>query len=484
MPPSGKKKKSSTKKRGSGATKGKESGSNKISLDDVLSQAETAMEMANLDVALQLFEYAATVLRERVHGDVTSSTTIEEDKKALTSVLGKLGELKASMGDVEGARTEFLDAIELMGHSASVKEKTDDPMVIPEEADTSLSSAQRCEHIASLYLYLGQLSSSCEALTSFQTGVQELRKAVAILDRLCITQPNQSADKMDIDNDDEMSMDQLSRYLDETRRQLCSAHCSIAELYLTDLCDEPDAEANCERELEAALKLDDISFKVYSDVPKSNTQDNENQLTVPPPDALQTMANLRMSQSRPHDALGCILKAYERMKIGCEAMSALVGLNKEADDLESKEKAHELLEVDAASSLPSYEFRCQTAKLFMEIASVIDSEKKQASSDNESVRGKCAEASIQILGSLMAENDEVIEVWYLLGCAFMACSPPQIESAHYYWEQCMTMLERVKQQIKDCIDNDDNGDASAELEAIEEQIGNVEKKLEEINVKD
>ena len=45
-------------------------------------------------------------------------------------------------------------------------------------------------------------------------------------------------------------------------------------------------------------------------------------------------------------------------------------------------------------------------------------------------------------------------------------------------------LERVKQQIKDCIDNDDNGDASAELEAIEEQIGNVEKKLEEINVKD
>lgn len=220
MPPGGKKKKSSTKKRGSGATKGKESGSNKtaISLDDVLSQAETAMEMANLDVAQQLFEYAATVLREQVHGDVTSSTTNEEDKKTLTSVLGKLGELKASMGDVEGARTEFLDAIELMGHSpASVEDKTDDPMVIPEGTDTNLSSAQRCEHIASLYLYLGQLSSSCEALTSFQTGVQELRKAVAILDRLCITQPNQSADKMDIDNDDEMSMDQLSRYLDETR---------------------------------------------------------------------------------------------------------------------------------------------------------------------------------------------------------------------------------------------------------------------------
>ena len=267
---------------------------------------------------------------------------------------------------------------------------------------------------------------------------------------------------------------------------MCSAHCSIAELYLTDLCDEPDAEASCEKELEAALKLDDISSRFYTDVSKSNTRDNESQLTVPPPDALQTMANLRMSQSRPHDALGCILKAYDRMKIGCEAMSALVGLNKEADNLESKEKAHELLEVDAASSLPSYEFRCQTAKLFMEIASVIDSEKEQASSDNGSVAVKCAEASIQILGSLMAENDEVIEVWYLLGCAFMACSPPQIESAHYYWDQCMTMLERVKQEVKDSVDDDDdnNEDASAEFEAIEEQIENVKKKLQEINVKE
>lgn len=217
--PSGKKKKSSTKKRASGATKNENGSTNTaISLDDVLSQADTAMEMANLDVALQLFEYAATVLRERVHDDVTSSTTTEEDKKTLTSVLGKMGELKANIGDVEGARTEFLDAIELMGHSSvSIEDEAEDTMVIPEETDTSLSSAQRSEHIASLYLYLGQLSSSCEALTSFQTGVQELRKAVAILDRLCSIQPNQPADRMDIDIGDEMSMDQLSQYLDETR---------------------------------------------------------------------------------------------------------------------------------------------------------------------------------------------------------------------------------------------------------------------------
>lgn len=265
------------------------------------------------------------------------------------------------------------------------------------------------------------------------------------------------------------------------RRQLCSAHCSVAELYLTDLCDEPNAEANCEKELESALKLDEISSKFYADTCKNGITDNENQLTVPPPDALQTMANLRMSQSRPQDALESIMKAYDRMKIGCEAMATLVGLGKDGE-VETNENAKELLEVNAASTLPSYEFRCQTAKLFMEIATVIDGEKKKASSDDDTITKTCAEVSIQILGSLMAENDEVIEVWYLLGCAFMACSPPQVESAHYYWDKCMTMLLKVKQEMKECID--DNEASGVDTEGIDEQIEEVKRKLELIDAKD
>ena len=265
------------------------------------------------------------------------------------------------------------------------------------------------------------------------------------------------------------------------RRQLCSAHCSVAELYLTDLCDEPNAEANCEKELESALKLDKISSKFYTDTCNDGITDDENQLTVPPPDALQTMANLRMSQSRPLDALELIMKAYDRMKTGCEAMAALVGLGKDGE-VETNENAKELLEVDAASTLPSYEFRCQTAKLFMEIATVIDGEKKTASGDDDAVTKTCAEVAIQILGSLMAENDEVIEVWYLLGCAFMACSPPQVESAHYYWDKCMTMLLKVKDEMEECLDNSETSEGG--MEAIEEQIEEVKTKLKMIDMKD
>ncbi|KAL7485223.1 hypothetical protein ACHAW6_010823 [Cyclotella cf. meneghiniana] len=504
----GKKKKSSSKKKANGAarkgTRGKTNLPSSVSLDDVLSQAESAMEMANVEVALQLFEYVASVLRNRVHGDNATSSeanderNVDEDKKTLASVLGKMGELKASMGNVDAARVDFLDAIELMGHSLNVAAcniHNDVSMDLLDIVDINLSTAQHCEHLAGLYLYLGQLSSGCEALTSFKTGVHELKKAVSILERLCNCAASAKGngntrigevkkEMMEVDGIKEMTSEELIRYLEETRRQLCSAHCSIAELYLTDLCDEPDAEIACEKELQSAIKLDEISYELYSNESKSNLNDSNNKLDPPPPDALQTMANLRMSQSRPHDAYECILKAYERMKVGCEAMSALVGLGKDGGELEMQNKAQELVEVDAASCLPSYEFRCQTAKLFLECGSAINcNEKSEPPSDNITTTKKCAESAIQILGSLMAENDEVVEVWYLLGCAFMAFSPPNIDSAHYYWDQCMTMLIKVKEEMEECID-DDNSDAAKDLEAIEQQIDEVKNKLNDLGMKD
>jgi len=39
--------------------------------------------------------------------------------------------------------------------------------------------------------------------------------------------------------------------------QLCSAHCSIAELYLTDLCYEENAENHCQAALDEAQKYDE-----------------------------------------------------------------------------------------------------------------------------------------------------------------------------------------------------------------------------------
>jgi len=237
----GKKKKSSSKKKANGAAKKGTGGKNNlppsISLDDVLSQAESAMEMANIEVALQLFEYAASMLRDLVHGydarssEASDGRNVEGDKKTLASVLGKMGELKASMGNVDAARVDFLDAIELMGHSldvAACNMQNDESLDLLDNVDINLSTAQHCEHLAGLYLYLGQLSSGCEALTSFKTGVQELKKAVSILERLCncaaSAKGNGNArnvgvkkEIMEVDGIEEMSSEELIRYLEETR---------------------------------------------------------------------------------------------------------------------------------------------------------------------------------------------------------------------------------------------------------------------------
>ena len=128
------------------------------------------------------------------------------------------------------------------------------------------------------------------------------------------------------------------------------------------------------------------------------------------------------------------------------------------------------MDVDAASSLPEYSFRCQSAKIMLECASLLEN------SDTET-KNQCAESAIQVLGSLLAENDEVIEVWYLLGCAFMACTPSNNESAHYYWEHTLSMLTKVKEDLNKSLEEEHDANDEYELDAIECQITEVKSKL-------
>jgi hypothetical protein len=220
----------------------------------------------------------------------------------------------------------------------------------------------------------------------------------------------------------------------------------------------------------SALALDEASSATIS----SERGNGNDPAAMPQPDALQTIANFRLSQCRVPEAAVCILKAYERMKVGCEAMSALVGLADTDGDakgeVEMEAKSRELVDVEAADSLPEYSFRCQTAKIMLECASLLDN----AANDT---KNQCAESAIQVLGSLLAENDEVIEVWYLLGCAFMACTPSNDDSAHYYWESALSMLLKVKEDLEKSLEVEEDANDEYELEVVESQIIEVKKKL-------
>ncbi len=204
----------------------------------------------------------------------------------------------------------------------------------------------------------------------------------------------------------------------------------MAELYLTDLCFDEHAESQCEFYVNEALKLVDHT---------------DGQPLV---DALQAAASLRLSQQRGDEAARRILQAYRKIEKGCKALAELVGLGP-SDDSKEEENAVELVEVDAANNLPGFEFRCQTAKILLECAAALKVSNADIDENDNERRSLCVEASIYVLGSLLAENDEVVEIWYLTGCAFAAADPPDSELAAYYWKHALDMLDKVKQQLEE-----------------------------------
>lgn len=77
----------------------------------------------------------------------------------------------------------------------------------------------------------------------------------------------------------------------ETARTLSSLYCSAAELYMTDLCMEVNAEEHCEEFLKRAQAVCPENYEV-----------------------LQTRANMKMSQSKCEEALKALLQSISMWK--------------------------------------------------------------------------------------------------------------------------------------------------------------------------
>lgn len=185
-----------------------------------------------------------------------------------------------------------------------------------------------------------------------------------------------------------------------------------------------------------------------------------------------------------------ILKAYERMRFGCETLAEWVGLGLELkDDIEEDtmegetsitKKANEWSEqqLQAVNNLPDFEVRCQAAKVLLECTSVLRQDVNNIdNSEEKSNANLCLQAAIQVLGSLLAQNDDVVEVWYLLGCAFQSCIPPNVDTARFYWEWALQMLVKLKEDMG----NDVDANMSDE-ELGQEQIQDVNGKIEDVQL--
>ncbi|KAJ3295541.1 hypothetical protein HK104_002557 [Borealophlyctis nickersoniae] len=114
------------------------------------------------------------------------------------------------------------------------------------------------------FLYLGQLSAGKEAVEFYRTGVMMAEKELAAMGP---------------------GMEEEASSL---RRKISAALCSMTEIYMTDCCDEPEAESCCEEFTSTAIRIDPTN-----------------------PEAYQTLASVRMSQCRPEDARSSIVKSME-----------------------------------------------------------------------------------------------------------------------------------------------------------------------------
>ena len=203
-------------------------------------------------------------------------------------------------------------------------------------------------------------------------------------------------------------------------------------------------------------------------------------------DSLQTMASLRLSQqSRREEAIEYILRAFDKMKVGCDALASLVGVIEQDGNASpnAAAEAMELKEVEAANNLPEFEFRCQSAKLLLECAGLYQESNNGISDSQSSKEQQCVAAAISVLGSLLSQNDEVIEVWYLTGCAFASKRPIILDSAIYYFQRAMEMLKDVRKALENevpFVDEVDKEGIQEELAENQTQMEDVQAKLDEL----
>jgi predicted Zn-dependent protease len=224
--------------------------------------------------------------------------------------LNGLGDVLLGSGDSEGARAALRESV----------------LLAPD------GQADR-------YMNLGQLEEGADALLFLDRGVSILRT-----ERLAIGQSAGGAGE------------ESQRQWVGATHALASALCSVAEVYLTDACDEYNAEERCEAAANEAVEL----------VSALSVQ------TLAEP--YVTCASLRLSQSRPEEAVPLIDRALAIIHAADEA------------------------------ALPPFDVRKNCAKLLMEV--------------------ERAGEAMELLQALRMEADDHLEVWYLTCCAALQEGEP------------------------------------------------------------
>ena len=263
----------------------------------LLAEAATHLTQSQPELALPL----ATTATTRLSNDPT-----EQKEVSLPAALCLLAEIQLELGDADSARSNYQRAVSL------------DP-------ERTLG--------AEVWFSLAQLSvkGGQESINFYESGTQILRQKIQA-----------SPDEFDD--------------VEEWIPRLGDALCAMAEVYMTDLSWEEDAEQRCEALVTEAVAL-----------------------CPDRPGVLQTLANVRISQERDEEARSIL-------RTSMESWSGSLG-KKTIDDV--------VVDAEDDGTLPDFATRISLVRLLMEVG--------------------MEQEAVQVCERLVSEDDESVEAWYLNG---------------------------------------------------------------------
>ncbi|KAF1946129.1 hypothetical protein EJ02DRAFT_500265 [Clathrospora elynae] len=265
----------------------KESKKPKASPEELLIEAATLLQTSQLEEALVAARRALNLF--------------QPGTSALPA-LNLLGRINVDLGDADEARAAFKAAVAI------------DPEGTHDGAEKFLQLAQLHEE------------GGAESVRLYEKGIAVLKGEIGELEGKLVKKAG------------------VEELMEEKRQKVANSLCAIAELYMTDLSWEEDAEARCDAAVTEALLF----------APDT-------------PEPLQTLASVRISQTKPEEAKSALTRSMDLWK-----------------DLDPDNP-----------KVPDYSIRISLSRLLME--------------------AEMEDEAIEVLERLVGENDSSVEAWYLGG---------------------------------------------------------------------
>ncbi|KAK9477043.1 hypothetical protein V1514DRAFT_353676 [Lipomyces japonicus] len=231
----------------------------------------------------------------------------EQDAKSAVGVLTELDSIETNVAGLEALAEAYIDLSgrDDNGNDDDNVSRAYELYVRAAELDPQGTQGTGADK----FLWLGQLSGGHDAIKWFRVGCDVLRR--------------QLASAGDDDNNNNNNNNNYESKKKEGQSKLCDVLNASVEVWMTDLCMEPEAEARCEALVTEALMVDSAHADSYA-----------------------TLASVRLSQSRPSEARVAVQTAWD---LASSALSSSTSAEEAVGRIGSLHKLARLaLEVDRA----------------------------------------------------------------------------------------------------------------------------------------